>query len=102
VTAVRQSPEAVINARQLTKRFGTLTAVDGLDLEVRRNEIFGYLGPNGAGKTTTIRLCLDFLRATAGELRILGGTGRDPAIRRRIGYLPGDLRHRIRVFCGCR
>jgi ABC-2 type transport system ATP-binding protein len=92
VAAVSQSPEAVIDARQLTKRFGKLTAVDGLDLEIRRGEIFGYLGPNGAGKTTTIRLCLDFLRATTGELRILGGTGRDPAIRRRIGYLPGDLR----------
>jgi ABC-2 type transport system ATP-binding protein len=82
----------VIEARQLTKRFGRLTAVDSLDLEVRQGEIFGYLGPNGAGKTTTIRLCLDFLRPTAGELRVLGGSGRDPAVRRRIGYLPGDLR----------
>jgi ABC-2 type transport system ATP-binding protein len=82
----------VIEARQLTKQFGRLTAVDSLDLEVRQGEIFGYLGPNGAGKTTTIRLCLDFLRPTAGELRVLGGSGRDPAVRRRIGYLPGDLR----------
>ena len=86
------APEAVIEARQLTKRFGTLTAVDSLDLEVRRGEVFGYLGPNGAGKTTTIRLCLDFLRPTAGGLRLLGGSGRDPAVRRRVGYLPGDLR----------
>jgi ABC-2 type transport system ATP-binding protein len=82
----------VIEAQQLTKQFGRLTAVDSLDLEVRQGEIFGYLGPNGAGKTTTIRLCLDFLRPTAGELRVLGGSGRDPAVRRRIGYLPGDLR----------
>ena len=82
----------MIEARQLTKRFGPLTAVDSLDLEVRRGEIFGYLGPNGSGKTTTIRLCLDFLRPTAGALRVLGGSGGDPAIRRRIGYLPGDLR----------
>jgi ABC-2 type transport system ATP-binding protein len=89
---VSHTPDTVIEARQLTKRFGTLVAVDGLDLEVRRGEIFGYLGPNGAGKTTTIRLCLDFLRPTAGEVRLLGGSGRDPAVRRRVGYLPGDLR----------
>lgn len=81
-----------IEARQLTKCFGPLAAVDALDLEVRRGEIFGYLGPNGAGKTTTIRLCMDFLRPTAGSVAVLGGTGRDPAIRRRVGYLPGDLR----------
>jgi beta-exotoxin I transport system ATP-binding protein len=84
--------EAVIEARALTKRFGTLVAVDGLDLEVRRGEIFGYLGPNGAGKTTTIRLGLDFLRPTSGSVSMLGGSGRDPAVRRRVGYLPGDLR----------
>jgi ABC-2 type transport system ATP-binding protein len=88
---VRQGSEAAIEARQLTKSFGPLTAVDALDLEVRRGEIFGYLGPNGAGKTTTIRLCM-FLRPTAGSVTVLGGTGRDPAIRRRVGYLPGDLR----------
>ena len=84
--------ETAIEVRQLTKYFGALAAVDGLDLEVRRGEIFGYLGPNGAGKTTTIRLCLDFLRPSAGSVAVLGGTGRDPAIRRRVGYLPGDLR----------
>ncbi len=82
----------MIEARALSKRFGTLVAVDGLDLEVRRGEIFGYLGPNGAGKTTTIRLCLDFLRPTSGSVSVLGGSGRDPAVRRRVGYLPGDLR----------
>ncbi|MGH8990101.1 MAG: ATP-binding cassette domain-containing protein [Acidimicrobiia bacterium] len=87
-----RTTEAVIETRQLTKRFGSLTAVDSLDLEVRRGEIFGYLGPNGAGKTTTIRLCLDFLRPTSGSLRVLDGTGRDPAVRRRTGYLPGDLK----------
>jgi ABC-2 type transport system ATP-binding protein len=87
-----RTTEAVIEARALTKRFGALVAVDRLDLEVRRGEIFGYLGPNGAGKTTTIRLCLDFLRPTSGSVSMLGGSGRDPAVRRRIGYLPGDLR----------
>ena len=82
----------VISTSTLTKRFGTLTAVDSLTLEVRRGEVFGYLGPNGAGKTTTIRLLLDFIRPTAGSYTLLGGTGADPAIRRRIGYLPGDLK----------
>ena len=84
--------DTAIETRQLTKYFGALAAVDGLDFEVRRGEIFGYLGPNGAGKTTTIRLCMDFLRPSAGSVAVLGGTGRDPAIRRRVGYLPGDLR----------
>ena len=84
--------DTAIETRQLTKYFGALAAVDGLDFEVRRGEIFGYLGPNGSGKTTTIRLCMDFLRPSAGSVAVLGGTGRDPAIRRRVGYLPGDLR----------
>src|SRR5262245_11985359 len=80
-----------IHTEQLTKRFGTLTAVDRLDLSVRVGEVFGYLGPNGAGKTTTIRLLLDFLRPTAGRASVLGGRGADPAIRSRIGFLPADL-----------
>ena len=83
--------EAAIRTSGLTKRFGGLVAVDGLTLEVMRGEVFGYLGPNGAGKTTTIRLLLDFLRPTAGTAEVLGGKGSDPAIRARIGYLPGDL-----------
>ena len=52
---VRMATAGAITTSGLTKRFGTLTAVDGLDLEVREGEIFGFLGPNGAGKTTTIR-----------------------------------------------
>jgi ABC-2 type transport system ATP-binding protein len=80
-----------IETVQLTKRFGVLAAVDRLDLAVERGEVFGYLGPNGAGKTTTIRMLLDFLRPTAGTARVLGGSGADPAVRRRIGYLPADL-----------
>jgi ABC-2 type transport system ATP-binding protein len=80
-----------VSTSSLTKRFGALTAVDGLDLEVRTGEIFGFLGPNGAGKTTTIRLLLDFLRPTSGTATVLGGTGADPAVRARIGYLPAEL-----------
>jgi ABC-2 type transport system ATP-binding protein len=84
--------DSVIETRGLTKRFGTLTAVDSVDLEVRRAEIVGYLGPNGAGKTTTIRLLMGFLFPTAGTARVLGGSGTDPHVRARIGYLPGELR----------
>jgi ABC-2 type transport system ATP-binding protein len=84
--------ESAIATRGLTKQFGQIRAVDGLDLDVARGEVFGWLGPNGAGKTTTVRLLLDFVRPTAGTATVLGGTGADPEIRRRIGYLPGDLK----------
>jgi ABC-2 type transport system ATP-binding protein len=76
----------------LTKHFGDVRAVQGLDLVIEPGEVFGYLGPNGAGKTTTIRLLLDFIRPTAGVARVLGGSGADPEVRRHIGYLPGELR----------
>jgi ABC-2 type transport system ATP-binding protein len=82
----------VIAIAGLTKRFGRLTAVDHLDLRVEPGEVYGLLGPNGAGKTTTIRTLLGYLEPTAGSARVLGGSARDRAIRRRIGYLPGDLR----------
>jgi ABC-2 type transport system ATP-binding protein len=77
----------------LTKRFGALTAVSELDLEVEPGEVMGFLGPNGAGKTTTIRMLLGFLRPDAGSCSVLGGSpARDVALRGRIGYLPGDLK----------
>jgi ABC-2 type transport system ATP-binding protein len=81
-----------VRTQGLTKHFGPVRALENLDLEVRQGEVFGYLGPNGAGKTTTIRLLLDFIRPTRGTAEVLGGSGADPAVRRRIGYLPGDLR----------
>ena len=88
-----------IRTRGLTKRYGDLVAVDGLDLEIRRGEIFGLLGQNGAGKTTTILMLLGLSEPTAGSARVLG---LDPArrvlqVKRRVGYLPeavgfyGDL-----------
>jgi ABC-2 type transport system ATP-binding protein len=83
--------QPAIRAVGLTKRFGTVQALRELDLEVERGEVFGYLGPNGAGKTTTIRLLLDFIRPTSGHIEVLGATGADPAVRRRIGYLPAEL-----------
>ena len=83
--------DAVVETEGLTKRFGSLTAVDRLDLAVERGEVFGFLGPNGAGKTTTIRMLLDFLRPTSGSARVLGGHSADVEVRRRIGYLPAEL-----------
>jgi ABC-2 type transport system ATP-binding protein len=61
-----------IRTEGLSKRFGDLQALAGLDLEVGTGEVFGYLGPNGAGKTTTIRLLLGMLRPTSGRAEIFG------------------------------
>ena len=82
---------AAIETRGLAKHFGSVRAVDGIDLRVEPGEVFGFLGPNGAGKTTTIRVLLGLLRATAGEVSVLGGDPSSPASRQRVGYLPGDL-----------
>jgi lipooligosaccharide transport system ATP-binding protein len=82
--------ESLIHARGLTKRFGELTAVDGVDFDVARGEAFGFLGPNGAGKTSTMRMIGCVSPASGGTLRVLG---MDPAtdgprIRARIGVVP--------------
>ena len=78
----------------LVKEYGRVHAVRGIDLEVRRGEVFGFLGPNGAGKTTTIRCILDLLRPTAGRIEVLGLDPRRDglAVRGRIAYVPGELR----------
>lgn len=76
-----------IELRGLTKRFGTVTALNGVDLTVPRGVIFGFLGPNGAGKTTTLRLMTGLARPTAGEVVIEGVTVGGPQ-RPPIGYLP--------------
>ncbi|NED98401.1 ABC transporter ATP-binding protein [Phytoactinopolyspora alkaliphila] len=82
---------SLIDVRGLTKRFGTLTAVKDLDLRVGPGEVYGLLGPNGAGKTTTIRALLGFINPTEGSVGLLGGHARDLAIRRRVGYVGGDV-----------
>src|SRR6188472_2838871 len=84
---------AVVAVAGLVKRFGSTTALDGLDLDVEPGTVHGFLGPNGAGKSTTIRVLLGLLRADAGSVRLLGG---DPwrdavALHRRIAYVPGDV-----------
>jgi ABC-2 type transport system ATP-binding protein len=85
--------DTVISIRNLTKRYGKNLAIQDINLDVMRGEIFGYLGPNGSGKTTTIRTLLDFIRPTKGVVSVLGLDSRaDSAqIRKRIGYLPGDI-----------
>jgi ABC-2 type transport system ATP-binding protein len=77
----------------LTKRYGTLTALAGVSLEVSPGEVFGFLGLNGAGKTTTIRIVLDLIRATSGDAYVFGLNCRTqgPRARAMIGYLPGEL-----------
>ncbi len=82
---------SVIAARDLTKYYGTTVGVDGLDFSVEPGEVFGFLGPNGSGKTTTIRLVLDLLRPTRGEVRVFGRSPREPRARQSVGYLPGEL-----------
>jgi ABC-2 type transport system ATP-binding protein len=91
--------QAAVNARGLTKHYGPRTALHGIDLEIRRGIVFGMIGPNGAGKTTTMRLLLDIIRPTAGELSVLGESPRTGGarLRRRVGYLPGELHLGTRV-----
>ena len=90
--AAHQSQPAV-EAKQLTKRYGTLVAVDSLDLVVPRGSIFGLIGPYGAGKSTTFAMIASLLRSTSGELSVMGA---DPVkkprtVRRRMGYMPDNL-----------
>ena len=85
--------DTAISISGLVKRFGQVTALDGLDMEVTTGEVHGFLGPNGAGKSTTIRVLLGLLRADAGQVRLLGG---DPwreavSLHRRIAYVPGEV-----------
>ncbi|GAA4906359.1 ABC transporter ATP-binding protein [Tessaracoccus lubricantis] len=85
--------DLVVRIEGLVKRYGRFTALDGLDLGVRRGEVLGFLGPNGSGKSTTIRVLLGLLRADGGTLELLG---RDPwrdvlALHRRLAYVPGDV-----------
>ncbi|MGB5620862.1 MAG: ABC transporter ATP-binding protein, partial [Gammaproteobacteria bacterium] len=78
-----------MTARGLTRRFGDVTAVDRLDLDIPRARIYGFLGPNGSGKSTTIRMLCGLLRPTAGSVEVLGhdATLESEIVRRRIGYM---------------
>ena len=84
--------DCVVEARSLVKRFGAVTALDGLDLSVRTGEIHGFLGPNGAGKSTTIRALLGQLRLSSGTVAVFGQDAWRHAvdIHSRLAYVPGD------------
>lgn len=85
--------ECILKTEGLTKRYGNLTAVDGLNLEINRGEVFGLLGPNGAGKTTTTLMLLGLTEPSEGSARILGwDCTRNPiAVKRVVGYLPDNM-----------
>jgi ABC-2 type transport system ATP-binding protein len=87
--------EPVVSIRGVTKRFGALPALGGIDLEIRPGEIFALLGPNGAGKTTLISIVAGLLRATSGEVQVLGrDVVRDYRFTRRaIGLVPQEINY---------
>ena len=84
----------MIEARSLGRRFGDYTAVEGLDLNIGRGEVFGFLGPNGAGKTTTVRMLACLIRPTAGSATIGGLHTDDPGDARKIRRMVGILTER--------
>lgn len=85
--------DAVLKISGLTKSYGKVQALRGIDLEIRKGEIFGFLGPNGAGKTTTIRCILDSIRPDSGKITLFGFDPQvDPiAVQSQTGYLPGEM-----------
>lgn len=77
----------MIELQAVTKRYGSLTAVDQISFSVAKGEYFALLGPNGAGKTTIVKMLLDFTRPTAGTLSVNGIPSKEPACRADVGYL---------------
>ena len=83
---------AAIRTERLTKHFGSVVALDQLDLTVERGEIFGFLGPNGAGKSTTMRLLLGLLRPTSGSASIMGIPSTEvERSHQHLAHVPGDV-----------
>src|SRR6267154_5449685 len=88
--------EVIVSVRGLTKIFKDFwnrpkaRAVDDVDFEVRRGEVFGLLGPNGSGKSTTVKLMLGLLYPTKGQIEVFGHSPRHVATKARIGYLPEE------------
>ena len=82
-----------LEINNLTKKFGSTTALNGINLQVAEGEVFAYIGPNGAGKSTTIRVLLGILQATAGTAKVFGLDAWQDAVQihRRIAYVPGDV-----------
>src|SRR5499433_2272691 len=86
-------PEIAIATEKLTRKFGALTAVDGIDLRVETGQFFGFLGPNGAGKSTTIKMLTGLLAPTAGRMALLGiDFAKHPVeVKRQIGVVPEGM-----------
>ncbi|WKA58781.1 ABC transporter ATP-binding protein [Planococcus shenhongbingii] len=84
---------SILKTTALTKKFGDFTALDGVDIEVAKGEVYGFIGPNGAGKSTTIRVLLGLLKVTSGTAEIFGQDVWEDAvdIHKRVAYVPGDV-----------
>lgn len=80
-----------VDIRGVSKRYGTMTALHQLDLQLEPGEVLGLFGHNGAGKTTTMKLILGLLTPTEGQVQVLGGRADTPEIRRQLGYLPENV-----------
>ena len=85
---------AVISVRDLTKKFGKFTALNKVNLELEKGDIYGFIGPNGAGKTTTIRILLGILKASGGKATVFGqDVWKDAvSIHKKLAYVPGDVK----------
>ena len=85
--------QIIIEAEELTKRYGTQIAVNNLTLRIRQGEVFGFLGPNGAGKTTSLLMFLGLTEPTSGKVRIVGfDPAREPLrVKEKVGYLPENV-----------
>ncbi|MCM3612024.1 ABC transporter ATP-binding protein [Planococcus sp. MERTA32b] len=83
----------ILKTTGLSKKFGDFAALDGVDIEVGKGEVYGFIGPNGAGKSTTIRVLLGILKATEGQATIFGkDVWKDAVdIHKRVAYVPGDV-----------
>ncbi|MFO7814626.1 MAG: ABC transporter ATP-binding protein [Halanaerobiales bacterium] len=84
---------SIIKTKNLSKNFGEITALDGINLEVKEGEVYGYIGPNGAGKTTTLRILLGIIKADQGKATVFGqNSWRDAVdIHRKVAYVPGEI-----------
>src|SRR5699024_8709916 len=84
---------SILNISNVTKKFGKFTALDKINLQVNKGEIYGFIGPNGAGKTTAIRILLGILKASEGQATIFGKDAWKDAveIHKNIAYVPGDV-----------
>jgi len=92
---------SVLKTRNLTKRFGKLTALAGVDLEVNQGEIYGFIGPNGAGKTTAIRILLGILKATRGQATIFDKDAWKDAVKIHKNYFQQNFQNlSLKIFTG--